>query len=184
MPDQLSEAIRLRRATSLDAAWLAEFGARTFRAAYAHLMDEREIATYCNAAYGATQQDAELRRTDSVVLLAEASGERLGFCWVVREPAAARPRCITDAHAIHLSRIYVSPEAQGRGIGALLLDGAVTEARGFGGETLYLAVWEKNPRAIAFYERHHFAEVGRDGFPTDPDPACDLVMARWLGACC
>ena len=48
-------------------------------------------------------------------------------------------------------RLYVEPVLQGQGIGAALLDYAVREL----GVTCLWAL-EKNPRAIAFYQRHGF----------------------------
>ena len=178
------EGLHLRRATSEDVAWLAEFGARTFRAAFAHLTPEDEVAGYCAAAYGVAQQAEELQRAHSIALIAELDAARVGFAWVLREDPLRTPPCVTDPDAVHLSRIYIDPAVQNHGVGSRLIEGALAEARGLGGETLWLAVWEKNPRAIAFYQRHHFSEIGRAGFPTDPDPACDLIMARWLGPCC
>lgn len=176
--------LRLRRATADDAAWLAEFGARTFRAAYSGLIEPAELERYVRAHYGEALQRAEIARPDSVVLLAIVGEHRCGFCWVHRPPpGAALPPCITDPTAANLSRIYVEPSRQGLGLGARLIEGAAAEARGMGAESLWLAVWQKNPRAIAFYRAHGYTEIGRWGFPTDPDPECDLIMARWLGAC-
>lgn len=180
----VSSSLRLRRADARDAAWLADFGARTFEAAYRELIDADEIRRYCEMTYGAERQRKEIEQPESTVLIAELDGTAAGFAWVVRQEAAATPPCVTDRTAVNLSRIYVDPACQSSGIGARLLEGAVTEARALGAESIWLAVWQENPRAIQFYERHGFHSIGRTGFPTDPDPECDHVMARWLGGCC
>jgi ribosomal protein S18 acetylase RimI-like enzyme len=39
-------------------------------------------------------------------------------------------------------------------------------------------VWERNPRAIAFYEKLGFAAVGEHEFRLGNDPQRDIVMAR------
>jgi ribosomal protein S18 acetylase RimI-like enzyme len=176
-------AVRLRRGTLDDAAWLAAFRARTFREAYAHLMSAEEIAQYGGRAFHEAVQREELVRPGSVVLMAVEDDERLGFCWLHADPVDEVPSCVTGPGAVNLARLYVEPTRQSQGIGARLVEGAIAEARGLGGEMLWLQVWEKNPRAVAFYRRMGFTEIGRAGFPTDPDPECDLVMARWLGAC-
>jgi len=56
--------------------------------------------------------------------------------------------------------IYVLPEAQGRGIGHLLLE----QPLGWWGpdKDIYLHVATYNHSAIGFYERHGFAKTGRD----------------------
>ena len=48
-------------------------------------------------------------------------------------------------------RLYVEPVLQGRGIGAALLEYAIRELH-----VTRLWALEKNPRAIAFYQRHGF----------------------------
>ncbi len=61
---------------------------------------------------------------------------------------------------LHLLNITVSPDWQGRGHGAALLDAVQhhTLARGF--HMLWLEVRQSNERARALYRRRGFAEVG------------------------
>lgn len=50
-----------------------------------------------------------------------------------------------------VEKLFVEPALQGQGIGAKLLDYAITEK-----EVNFLWALEKNVKAIAFYERHGF----------------------------
>jgi RimJ/RimL family protein N-acetyltransferase len=43
---------------------------------------------------------------------------------------------------------------------------------------VWLGVWERNPRAIAFYKKFGFLEVGVHVFPLGFDPQRDIVMSR------
>ena len=61
-------------------------------------------------------------------------------------------------------RLYVEPVLQGRGIGAALLDYAVSEL----GVTRLWAL-EKNARAIAFYARHGFHPNGERKLEEDTE---------------
>jgi RimJ/RimL family protein N-acetyltransferase len=45
-------------------------------------------------------------------------------------------------------------------------------------DVVWLGVWERNPRAIAFYRKFGFVEVGDKVFPLGTDPQRDIVMAR------
>jgi ribosomal protein S18 acetylase RimI-like enzyme len=45
-------------------------------------------------------------------------------------------------------------------------------------DVVWLGVWERNPRAIAFYRKFGFREVGTHVFPLGNDPQRDIVMAR------
>ena len=54
-------------------------------------------------------------------------------------------------------------------------------ARGFGAQHLWLAVWERNPRAIAFYGKCGFADVGDTEFYVGPDRQIDRVLVARVG---
>ena len=62
------------------------------------------------------------------------------------------------------------------GIGEKLLDHCVGFARDLGKEVLWLGVWEENPRAIRFYEKHGFTRVGTLEFPYANSIGINAVM--------
>jgi ribosomal protein S18 acetylase RimI-like enzyme len=41
---------------------------------------------------------------------------------------------------------------------------------------MWLGVWEHNPRAIAFYHKHGFVDVGDHVFLLGEDPQTDIIM--------
>ena len=49
-----------------------------------------------------------------------------------------------------------------------------------GCKTAWLGVWRENPRAIAFYHKHSFREVGERIFVAGNDRRRILVLARSL----
>jgi len=53
-------------------------------------------------------------------------------------------------------------------------------ARTLGGRTLWLGVWERNPRAIAFYTKCGLVDVGAHAFIFGTEEQTDRVMARAL----
>lgn len=70
----------------------------------------------------------------------------------------ALSRIVVDEAELLL--IAVSPQAQGRGTGALLIDDTVCEARARGARRLHLEVRDGNP-ALSLYQRFNFIPVGR-----------------------
>ncbi|MFN0097433.1 MAG: GNAT family N-acetyltransferase [Gemmatimonadaceae bacterium] len=56
----------------------------------------------------------------------------------------------------------------------------VDAARHAGAEPLWLGVWERNPRAIAFYRKFGYADVGAHVFVVGTDPQTDRIMTRPL----
>jgi ribosomal protein S18 acetylase RimI-like enzyme len=57
------------------------------------------------------------------------------------------------------------------------MDACIEAVRGFGGRTAWLSVWEKNPRAQAFYAKVGFTRVGEADFRVGPDRQTDHILA-------
>lgn len=170
----------LRPARPADAPELAEFGARTFRDTFAAHNRPEDMDTYVSLAYGTRQQSAELADPRVSVLVAESDeGEMIGYA-VVRQAPDEAPPCVTGEDPVELARLYVDQGWHGRGVGEALMRGVVERAREGGGGTLWLGVWEHNPRARAFYARWGFREVGEHPFPLGDDIQRDLLLARPL----
>jgi ribosomal protein S18 acetylase RimI-like enzyme len=64
-------------------------------------------------------------------------------------------------HIGHIIGMMVRAEARGRGIGALLLEACIVEARHAGLELLTLSVTAGNASAVRLYERHRFVAYGK-----------------------
>jgi ribosomal protein S18 acetylase RimI-like enzyme len=88
-----------------------------------------------------------------------------GGCFVVpRGPdrlAGAVLVTTLAATTAHIAQIAVEPEAQGRGLGRVLLDAACASARHAGCRRITLLVQDRNNRARQLYEASGFAGVAR-----------------------
>lgn len=172
-------AFSFRTATAADAAPLAEFAERTFRETFGPENRPDDMELYIARSYGADHQRAELLDPGLVTLLAEAGGTLAGF---VQLRGGDAPACVDGPTPVEIWRFYVDRPWQGRGLAGRMMAEACAGARARGAETVWLAVWERNGRAIAFYRRCGFAAVGRQPFVLGTDVQNDLVMARSLGA--
>ena len=65
-----------------------------------------------------------------------------------------------------------------RGVAPALMDAALDAARARGAQTLWLGVWERNPRAVAFYAKYGFVRVGEHTFVLGGDAQTDWRFAR------
>jgi diamine N-acetyltransferase len=68
----------------------------------------------------------------------------------------------------------------GRGIGKILLDKAITVAREARLVYILLGVWEKNPKAIAFYRKQGFEQFDTHNFVIGDDVQTDFLMKKQL----
>jgi len=60
------------------------------------------------------------------------------------------------------------------------MDAAVAEARDLGAKRLLLGTHAENVRAIAFYQRNGFGQVGARIFQVGSQQCCDLILAKAL----
>ncbi len=56
------------------------------------------------------------------------------------------------------------------------MQGCIQEALQRGCDSVWLGVWEKNSRAISFYKKMGFQEVGEHTFTLGYDPQRDIIM--------
>jgi len=96
---------------------------------------------------------------------------------LIYEPAP-QIKDLNPSAPAELQRIYVDREWHGRGVGDALLQACFSQTRAWHCDVVWLGVWERNPRATAFYERHGFRRVGRQVFLLGRDEQFDNVMAR------
>jgi ribosomal protein S18 acetylase RimI-like enzyme len=164
-----------RPGTSDDAAALAELAARTFAETFAESNTPDDLALFLVTAYGRDQQLAELQDPSVTTLIVEqAGGGMIGFAQV-REQTP--PPSVTGTPSQELWRFYVAREWHGRGIAGALMDAVRADARNRQVTTLWLGVWERNARAIAFYSKCGFRRVGAKEFWVGTDCQTDDVMA-------
>jgi diamine N-acetyltransferase len=170
-----ASSIGLRRATPADAAPLATFAAAAFVDTFGAQNRPEDMSAYLAEAFGEPLQRAELTDPRCTVFLAERDGEIVGYA-MLRDGVA--PACVSDGSAIEIARLYAGQRWIGAGIGALLMQRCLVEAASRGRRTIWLGVWERNVRAIGFYQRWHFTIVGSQAFQLGSDRQNDRVMAR------
>jgi GNAT superfamily N-acetyltransferase len=132
----------IRRATRDDAAGIGAVLVRTFRHAYADILDAHYLADLDPDAL-ADEWRAAFERGDRIVLVAEVDGRIVGFT-SVRDDG-------------NLRTLYVDPVAQGAGLGTRLL----AEAERAGAREL--EVFEANGHGRRFYEARGWRDDGPAG---------------------
>ena len=180
MPGTQRLPVRVRRASVDDAARLAEFGRQAFHDTFAADNRPEDMAAYLDATFGEPQQRAELLDARATYLVAEreaADGaDMVGYARI----GAGEPPEGIRAPAVEIRRFYARRDTIGQGVGAALMTACLDHARALGAQGVWLGVWERNARAIAFYERWGFVDVGSCTFVLGEDVQTDRIMARAL----
>lgn len=174
----MTSTIHVREATAADAEALSRFAAETFHDTFAKDNREEDMAQYLAASFSPARQQAEIEAAGSTLLLAEvardSARELVGYVRLTHE---APPACVTGDAPMYLERLYVARAWHGRGVAPLLMQHAFAVARERRAQTLWLGVWERNPRAIAFYRKYGFTAVGTTTFVLGSDHQTDVVMS-------
>jgi len=158
-----------------DAALLAELGASTFAETFESANTPEDFAMYMAAAFSEEIQRAELADPDTTVFFAERGDDTVGYVMLrERKP----PASVGLDDALEIARFYARKRAIGSGVGGALMQRAIAEAAGRGKDAVWLAVWERNERAIRFYESWGFHRSGSQPFLLGTDVQTDLVMVR------
>ncbi|MDB4891495.1 MAG: GCN5-related N-acetyltransferase [Gemmatimonadetes bacterium] len=175
MTSRATSSITTRRATTADAALLAELAATAFSDSFAADNSAENMALYMDSAFGEATQRDELSDPTRTVFFAEQDGVAVGYTMLHDAPV---PPSVGDDTALEIARLYSAKRMIGTGVGATLMQRCIDEATARGRQTLWLGVWESNARAIAFYQRWGFVPVGSQTFTLGHDVQSDLVMAR------
>jgi len=163
----------VRLATPADAATLAALSLKTFVDTFGADNRAEDMEAYTGAAFGEPQQRRELETTGIVTLLGEDGGEAIAYAQLRHTPGA-------PYGDVELARFYVDGPYHGRGFAQSLMDAVNVHARALGGTRLWLGVWERNRRAIAFYHKSGFVQCATQPFLLGSDLQTDWVMNRTL----
>jgi ribosomal protein S18 acetylase RimI-like enzyme len=167
--------------------------ARALRAARAAFLAERSALSHTRAILAARDEavvgqiirfdgsEWPSLRTGTGLVMLRAVGARYAVRFVVegrREERMVPPIAPGELYVMSLA---VVPAARSTGIGAILLDRALEEARGRGLRWVALDVHAENEAAVRFYRREGFTVIEeRREHPSRPGARASLRMRRSL----
>jgi diamine N-acetyltransferase len=165
--------MNIRYGTPDDAEMLAKLGAKTFFDTFAKDNTPENMALYLRNSFSPEIQFNELSAPENIFLIVQAQNIPIGFAQLMLN---STDEAVQGVQTVELRRIYAVQEYIGRGVGKELMNAAIREAKQRGCDSIWLGVWEKNPRAIEFYKKWGFEEVGTHIFTVGDDPQRDFIM--------
>jgi ribosomal protein S18 acetylase RimI-like enzyme len=91
-----------------------------------------------------------------VTLVAEHGRELIGFAQLRWRKT---PGFVPGTAPGEIQRLYIASIWHGKGIAQALVAACMEEMKARGSDAVWLGVWERNPRAIAFYRNWDFPKV-------------------------
>lgn len=171
----------LRLATPADAAGLARAAALFFADTFGPANRTEDIDSYLAETFSESRQLADLSAANTRFWLALDDADAIAG-YVHLKLAAPLPQgaSMTSTRPVEIARLYADRRWHGQGLGATLMQTSIEAACEWQADVLWLGVWERNERAIAFYKKHGFQIAGAQDFLLGADRQRDHVMARRL----
>jgi GNAT superfamily N-acetyltransferase len=157
MTTPAADAIAFRTARSDDALCLGVLSTQVFLDTYATQGIRPAVAREALALHSVAIYEALLAESGVTILVAECADHLVGFSQV---GDGVGNKQLPSAAPSELKRLYVQERFAGRGVGRDLLRQAEKAAAARGAEMLWLTAWEGNARALQFYPRCGYEDLG------------------------
>jgi len=173
------ESIRptIRRAGPEDALCLGVLATQVFLDTYATEGIRSVIANEVLTAFSTPAMAALLERPYTHILVAEYSGHLIGFAQITVGTAI---NLMASAAPAELDRLYVEEPFARQGVGSALLRAAETLSAAAGATDLWLTPWVKNHRALRFYQKHAYIDLGATYFHMGDEKHENRVLSKNL----
>ena len=146
--------ITIRKVDVAEAASLAQFAEVCFRETFGYLFPEEAMDAVCARAFAPAVLAALIEKGAWV---AEAPEGWRGYLALSLDPC---PVAGLAAPHLELSRLYVAMPWHGTGVSDALMEAFLADARRQGMQAVWLEAFQGNPRALGFYSRWGFEDLG------------------------
>lgn len=169
--------IHVRIAEPIDCELLAILGRRAFYEAFGAFNDPDDMQAYLDLAFDKEKIREQLEDRANTFFIASINDQPAGYAKLKR--GATVPE-LENENVIQLERIYALQDFLGKRIGHELMNNCVAVAKKEGFLRMWLSVWQQNHRAIEFYKKWGFEQIGFKQFIIGKEVNDDFVMALRL----
>jgi diamine N-acetyltransferase len=167
------ENISIRKANYLDIEQLQKIGKQTFSETFSASNSEENMAKYLEEGFSFEKLTAEINDNNSEFYFSEFENSIIGYLKLNFGQSQTE---LKDDRTVEIERIYVLKDFHGKNVGQLLYEKALHIARQKNADSVWLGVWEENPRAINFYKKNGFVEFDKHIFKLGNDEQTDIMM--------
>ena len=165
--------VEIKKVKLADISALQSIGKQTFVETFAEHNTANDMQMYLNNNLSTQKLTDELNVPNSEFYFALADNNVIGYLKINYGQAQTE---LKDKASLEIERIYVLKDFHGKKVGQVLYDKAICIAKEINAEYVWLGVWEKNPRAIKFYQKNGFLEFDKHIFKLGNDKQTDIMM--------
>ena len=155
----------ITKATQKDAAMLSKLSVAAFLPAHGHSASKEIIDAYIAANFSEENFKAELSNTKFQYHLLYYNDVIAGFSKITFN--TGNPN-IKAKNSTKMERLYLLEEFYHLGLGKELMHFNITLAKQYKQACIWLFVWVENTKALAFYKKTGFKNVGTHDFVLSP----------------
>ena len=165
--------IPLARVTLDDIEALQSVSITTFYDTFSSQNTVEDMEAFLSGSFNIEKLTAELLHPYSTFYFAKIDNKIAGYLKVNTSTAQTE---LHDSDSLEIERIYVINEFQGKKIGQILFDKAIEIGKAQSLKYIWLGVWEKNEKAIRFYEKNGLVKFDTHIFKLGSDVQTDVMM--------
>lgn len=170
--------ISVKEATIHDAETISRLATETFYETYSWHNTAENMKEYTETHFNLAQTKNELKQEGTYFFLVNVGAEVIGYA---KLRSVDDPPELKGLRHIEIERIYVQKQHQNKKAGYALIKKCIEKGREIKLDTIWLGVWEKNTKALAFYEKVGFKKFGIHNFQLGDDVQNDHLVKYDLG---
>ncbi|MGQ2984076.1 GNAT family N-acetyltransferase [Flavobacterium sp.] len=167
----------ISQASDKDLDVLEKIGRETFFETFADSNSPHDMQEYLDKNFSPEKIKEELGDPGSGFYILWDGGYPAGYLKVNSGNAQTE---VKRDDSLEIERIYVRSAYFGKKAGQQLYEKALEIAYDQKKTFIWLGVWEKNPRAIRFYEKNGFSAFDKHIFKMGSDEQTDIMMRKYL----
>ena len=170
--------INIKIAEETDTAVLALLGRLTYAESHGHFIaDKNNLLKYLDKNFSVSKTEQDIKNPKQFFYIIYVDDLPVGYAKLV---VNAKHESIASINNCRLERIYVLNDFIPLKIGQQLLTYVEEQAKALQLDTMWLSVYIKNNRAIKFYERNEFKNVGELNFLVNGKSYENIVFSKKL----
>lgn len=168
--------IKIKKATKADIEVLALLGRLTWAESHGHYIeDKNDVLKYLNENFSVSKTKQNINNSNQLFYIMYVDDLPAGYAKVV---VNASNENITSQNSCQLERIFILNDFIPLKIGQKLLIFVEEQAKKLKLDTMWLTVYIKNNRAIRFYEKNEFKNVGELNFKVNGKGYENIVFSK------
>ena len=164
---------QISKVTTDEVDFLRAISIQTFTETFAHQNSEDDMQKYIFEKLSVEKLSSEINTKGSAFYFLKSHNQIIGYLKLNTGESQTE---LKNNISLEIERIYVIQGFQGKQCGQILLNKAIEIAKELHYQYIWLAVWEHNVKAIAFYNKNGFIEFDKHTFQLGNDVQLDLMM--------